>query len=300
MTQAAEQQSEITTEVSSDEQIPGQVEDQSQEVSEAVEEFEIVLAGQDEPTGKPEAKSSKDFILNRVMRKKEKLADENALLRQQLESIAKPQAASVEARPDEYAFEDRQEYLQADAKWQSQMLSNAVSEQLNHQQNGHRQQAAAQEVETALTSYAENAAKLKVSNFNEVQDKAFDVLGDEFAQMIARELPDDGPKLIYHLGLNPQEAVRLRDEYKVNPGKTTFSLGKLASNLTVKRKESTAAQPESKVESGAVGGINEDWQAAYDKIMDAADSDNIGKSLRQIRTLKTQAKAAGFDTSTLK
>jgi len=300
MTQAAEQQSEITTEVSSEEQIPGQVEDQSQEDSEAVEEFEIVLAGQDEPTGKPEAKSSKDFILNRVMRKKEKLADENALLRQQLESIAKPEVASVQARPDEYAFEDRQQYLQADAQWQSQMLSNAVSEQLNHQQNGHRQQAAAQEVETALTSYAENAAKLKVSNFNEVQDKAFDVLGDEFAQMIARELPDDGPKLIYHLGLNPQEAVRLRDEYKVNPGKTTFSLGKLASNLTVKRKESTAAQPESKVESGAVGGINEDWQAAYDKIMNTADSDNIGKSLRQIRALKSQAKAAGFDTSTLK
>lgn len=300
MTQAAEQQGEITTEVEGEEQQPGQVEDQNLEGGEDTEEFEIVLAGQDEPTGKPETKSSKDYILNRVMRKKEKLTDENAQLRQQLESIAKPQVASVQARPDEYAYEDRQEYLQADAQWQSQMLSNAVSEQLNQQQNGHRANAAAQEVETALTSYAENAAKLRVSNFNEVQDKAFDVLGDDFAQMIARELPEDGPKLMYHLGLNPQEAVRLRDEYLVNPGKTTFSLGKLASKLTVKRKESTAAQPEKKVESGAVGGINEDWQAAYNKIMDTADNDNIGKTLKQIRALKTQAKAAGFDTSTLK
>lgn len=300
MTQAAEQQSEITTEVEGEDKQPGQVEGQNQEGSEEVEEFEIVLAGQDEPTGKPEAKSSKDFILSRVMRKKEKLADENALLREQLESIAKPQIANVQARPDEYAFEDRQEYLQADAQWQSQMLSNAVSEQLNQQQNGHREAAARQKVDAALTSYAENAAKLKVSNFNEVQDKAFDVLGDDFAQMIARELPEDAPKLIYHLGLNPEEAVRLRDEYKVNPGKTTFSLGKLAGNLTVKRKETQAAQPESKVESGAVGGINEDWQASYDKIMDSSDNDNIGKTLKAIRALKTQAKAAGFDTSTLK
>ena len=271
-------------------------------------DFDIVLAGQEQPQGKPEVKNTSDHILNRVMKKRDKLQgenvslqDENVSLRQQLEQVAKqPQVNAVGQPPDEYNYDDRGEYLQAKSLYDQQMLSNVVSSQLNQQQNGHRIAAREQEQEAKLRTYAENASKLKVRDFNQAQDKAFDVLGDDFAQLIARELPEDAPKLIYYLGKNSQVAADMRDEYISNPGSVTFKLGKLAGNLTIKPRESQAADPESKIESGAVGGINENWQAQLDKIGDETDMNNISKSLNAIRAVKAKAKAAGYDISTLK
>lgn len=271
--------------------------------SEAHEEFDIVLAGQDEPTEEPKPRASKDHILNRVLRKKEKLRDENVQLRQQLQqqmTPAQPSVAATAAAPDEYAYEDRNAYLADHAKWQQAMFSNVVSQQLNQQQNGHRIAAQEQEQSQALSTYADNAAKLNLPDFNDAQDKAFDILGDDFAQLIAQELPEDGAKLMYWFGKNPREAAQYRDNFQRNPGNTTFSLGKLAGNLTKQPRRSKAAQPESKVESASVGGGNSSWQRQYTQIMDGATDATIGKSMRQIRELKAKAKADGFDVSTLK
>jgi len=264
-------------------------------------EFDIVLADQNEPNKPPVAKSTSDHILKRVMKREVKLKDENAALKQQLEQLANQQQPSaVPLPPDEYAFDDRNEYLQAKAAYDRQMLADTVSSQLNQQQNGHRLKAQEQEQEEKLKTYANNAAKLKVRDFNETQNQAFDVLGDDFAKLIAQELPEDAPKLIYYFGKNPQVAADMREGYMTNPGAVTFKLGKLAGNLTIKPRESQAAQPESKIESGAVGGVNEDWQAALDKIDAEADMNNISKSLNARREIKRRAKAAGYDISTLK
>jgi len=180
------------------------------------------------------------------------------------------------------------------------MLANTVSAQLDKQQNGHNLVAAQQKVDQNLRTYAENASKLKVSDFNETQDKAFDILGDDFAQLIAQELPEDAPTLMYWLGKNPGEAVGYRDRYLSNPGGTTFALGKLAGKLTIQRKRTSAAAPESTVESGSVGGLDTNWQKQLDKLSDEAEFGNISKTLNAKRAIKKQAKAAGFDVSTLK
>jgi len=261
------------------------------------EENEIVLAGQEDPKEKPDPTN---HILNRVMKRKEKLQDENADLRSQIADLVKTSGtATVQPKPDEYAFDNRDDYLAAEAKWQSDMTNQAVTNLLDTQQNGHRVAAKEQKRDAALTTYAKNAAGLKVSDFNETQDKAFDVLGDEFAQLIAENLPEDAPKLMYWLGKNPVEAARYRDDYKSNPGSTTFALGKLAGKLTIKPKRTQAADPESKLESEAVGGST-DWQKQLDKIDESADMSNISKSLNARRKVKAQAKAAGFDVSTLR
>jgi len=262
------------------------------------EENEIVLAGQEEPKEKPDPTN---HILNRVMKRKEKLQDENADLKSQIANLVKSSgSATVQPEPDEFAFDNRDDYLAAKATWQQNLMNQAVTRQLDTQQNGHRVAAQEQKRETALTTYAKNAANLKVSDFNETQDKAFDVLGDEFAQLIAENLPEDAPKLMYWLGKNPTEAAKYRDDYKSNPGSTTFALGKLAGNLTIKPKRTQAADPESKIDSEAVGGSSTDWQKQLNKIDDSADMSNIGKTLKARRALKAQAKAAGFDVSTLK
>ncbi len=270
------------------------------ETDEAPQEFDIVLAGQDEPTIEPEQKSTSDHILSRVMRKKDKLTEENESLKQQLLAKASQTPAAVETRPDEDDFDNRKAYLQADSEWTYRMQQTVTAGQLQEQQHGHRIAAQQQSQDAALATYAKNANDLKVSNFNEVQDKAFDVLGDEFARMLAMELPEDAPKLMYWFGKNPKDAEQYRDQFMASPSKTTFALGKLAGKLTIQPRQTSAAQPEAKIESGSVGGINEDWQALLNKCDDAADMSNIAKTLNERRAIKAKARAAGFDVSTLK
>lgn len=296
----AEQQDEQTSvDLEVVEKEPGQEPDDNLEGDEATEN-EIVLAGQQEAEGKPDPKSNTDHILNRVMRRKDKLQDENVLLRQQLESVAKPTAPALQSEPDEFAYENREDYLVAKATHSRQMMTGVMREELNQQQNGHRLQAQEQRRSDSLRTYANNASMLKVADFNETQDKAFDVLGDDFAALIAEQLPEDAPKLLYYLGKNSLKAEELRDKFASNPGGVTFELGKLAGNLTIKPKRTKAAQPESKIAGGNVVGVGGDWQKQYDKIMDSADNDNISKTLHAMREMKKQAKAAGFDVSTLK
>ncbi len=298
----AEQLDETTAPVEGSEQDPGQEIVQDQDAGEVTpEEFDIVLAGQDEAESEPDPKSKADHILNRVMRKKGKLEDENVLLRQQLQAQqVQPVAPAVQAAPDEYNYDDRNDYLRDKTAWDRQMLTDVVSQQLNQQQNGHRIEASNQQRNAALETYAKTAANLGVSDFNGTQDKAFDVLGDELAQMIATKLPSKAPKLMYWFGKNPAEAARIADLYKADPGNATFQLGELAGKLTIQRKRTSAAAPESKVESGSVGGIDTDWQKQLDKISDDAEFGNISKTINAKREIKKQAKAAGYDGPALK
>jgi hypothetical protein len=296
----AEQLDEISVDVDDQNQDPAQGSEEGSDGNEAAQEFDIVLAGQDEAQIEPEQKSTSDHILSRVMRKKDKLTEENEALKQQLLAKASQPAAVVKTQPDEDDFDDRKDYLQAHSEWQRQMLHDVTAEQLQQQQHGHRAAAQQQSQDAALATYSKNASNLKVGDFNDTQDKAFDVLGDEFARMLAMELPEDAPKLMYWFGKNPKDAEEYRDKFMANPSKTTFALGKLAGKLTIQPRQTNAAQPESKIESGSVGGINEDWQALLDKTDDAADMSNIAKTLNERRAIKKRAKAAGFDVSTLK
>jgi len=302
MAEAEQQDEQAAVENEVVEEAPGGEPTDTPEEDE-VTENEIVLAGQEEAEGKPDPKSNTDHILNRVMRKKDKLKDENVQLRQQLDAVARPAPQALQSAPDEYADEyadDRPRYLAAKSAYDRQMLTDVVGQQLNQQQNGHRLHAQQQQRSDSLKTYATNAAKLGVSDFNEMQDRAFDVLGDDFAQMIAEQLPNDAPKLLYHLGKNSRKAERLREQFATNPGGVTFELGKLAGNLTIQPKRTKAAQPESSPQGGSVGGVSGSWQKQLDKLDDGTDMSNIAKNLNARREIKKQAKAAGFDVSTLK
>jgi hypothetical protein len=304
MAEAEQALDEQSTEVDPTEIDPSIEETEGAEQVAEEEEFEIVLASEEEAEKKPETRDTKDHILNRVMRKKEKLQDEVVTLRAQLEQRAQPVAsAAVQSAPDEYDEKyggDRQLYLQDYSIWQRQMMADVTTQQLNEQQNGHRIAARQQEEDAALTTYAESASKLKVKDYNSMQDKAFDVLGDKFAQMLARQLPEKAPMLMCHFAANPQSAAKYREDFERNPGLTTFNLGELSNGLKLKPKSRKAADPESKTDTGSVVGSGTDWQAKLDKIDDEADLSNIAKALNARQDLKKEAKAAGYDVSKLK
>jgi len=289
---------ETTVEVKAEETDPPS--EETTDESKEIEENEIVLAGQETEKGKSAPKDNKPFIIKRFAKKNDKLQSENTALKAQLQQMASaPVVDGVEAEPDELDFDDHKDYLAAKSKHQAKLLRSVVNERLAEEQNAHRIAAVQQQKESALKTYTESAAALKVSDFNETQDKAFDVLGDDFAQLIMEEIPEEGSKLIYWFGKNPQEAVEYRERYLRNPGKTTFSLGKLAGKLTIQPKRSNAADPESKVDNASVGGSDSDWQKQLDKIDKAVTNKTISKSVNARREVKKQAKAAGFDVSTL-
>ncbi len=289
-----------------EEQLKDTVDEESNEVdlsketeTDEIEENEIILAGQDEPTGKPEDPTP--HILRRVQRREEKTQLENQQLKEQLQQLANQSTQTIKPKPIESNFDSVEEYSAAEAIWYQELVSGTVSKQLNQEQNGHRIAAQEQERNVSYETYAKSAAGLKVSDFNETQDKAFDILGDDFARSIAETIPEEAPKLLYYLGKNPREAERYRDDYKLNPGKTNFLMGKLAGKLTLQPKRTKAADPETKVEGASVGDIGDgDWQTQIDKVRDAADESTISKSINKVREIKKQAKAAGFDVSTLK
>ena len=277
----------------------GEIDPSKETETDETEENEIILTGQDEPTGKPEDPTP--HILRRVQRREEKTQLENQQLKAQLQQLASQSNTTIKPKPIEDNFDSIEEYNAADAQWQADLISTTISTQLNQQQNGHRIAAQEQERYVSHETYAKNAVELKVSDFNEIQDKAFDILGDDFARAIAETIPEEAPKLLYYLGKNPREAERYRDDYKLNPGRTNFLMGKLAGKLTLQPRRTKAADPETKIEGASVGDIADgDWQTQIDKTRDAANDSNIAMTLRKVREIKKQAKAAGVDVSTLK
>lgn len=270
---------------------------------EEIEENEIVLTGQETETGKSVPKNT-NFVFERKTKKIKKLQDQNAALlaQAQLQQMATSQPVVNDAGtpPDEYDFDNRKDYLKAQGVYDQQLMDGVVKRNLGEQQNAHRITAVKLEQEKALEIYTKSAAALKVSDYDDAQDKAFELLGDQLSQELVYTRPKEAPKIFFWLSRNPQEAADFRDKYLNNPGDATFLLGELSGKLTIKPKRSNAADPETKVENASVGGGGSDWQKQIDKINDDATDKTIMRAVNAIQAVKKQAKEAGFDVSTLK
>jgi hypothetical protein len=265
-------------------------------------EVEIVLAGQDGSPSSEAKPDHRDHILRRLQKKRDRIEQENLELK--LKLAAQNSSAVESDNPpvlEDFEYDDAK-HQAALSRWQVSQTERVTKRVLQQQQDGHNVVAASQKKEKALETYAETASKLGVLDFNETQDKAMDVLGEDFSEVLATNLPTESPKLMYWFGKNPQKAAEYRDRYLSNPGATTFELGKLAAQLTVKRKRSSAADPEKHIESSGVTGGTSDFLKGYKNIMKQLDSGKLepGQGVRQVRALKREAKVAGYDVSQLK
>ena len=76
------------------------------------------------------------------------------------------------------------------------------------------------------------------------------------------------------------------------PGGATFELGKLAAKLTVKRKHSSAASPERKIDASGVPGGNSDFLKRYQEIDKQLDDGklSIQQGINKQRELKKEDK----------
>ncbi|WP_299084910.1 hypothetical protein [uncultured Paraglaciecola sp.] len=275
------------------------------------EENEIVLAGQEESpssqANKPnnDQHSNTDAVIKRMKRKRERIDAENEQLRRENEQLRRhaqspgagqrqhDQSLQLPKRPTRAEFSyDEDKFDAAIAEWTEQVADVKAEARIREANQGQRTIAAQQREAKALEQYAKSANALKLPDFNEAQEDALDVIGTDFGVMLARELPDDAPKLVYFFGKNPDEALKYREMFDNNPGGTTFALGKLAERLVIKRKQSSAAAPEDRIEGEGLAGGDSSLQGQLAKIDEKLEKDEISpaQAIRETRRIKRELK----------
>jgi len=286
-TQAIETEDEIITEEAVE----------STETMEAAEEVEIVVEGEEKPASKTQVPYGYRKRFNKLngkidvantaadeaQRQTEMLREENKLLRLQA------QAGSPASRPDEDNFDTRAEYLTALDEYDNGRIAKIAQEQASQivQQNYAQTTQVNQDakLEESIGEHYERASTLKMKNYEELEDKAIDVLGNDLSKVIMANT-EKSHLIMAHLGANPGKAAELVELVKVNPVKALVKAVEIGNSLSVKAKSSPPS-PETKVEPGAAVS---DWQKRIDSARDKAA---VSGDMTQLLDLKKQAKDAG-------
>lgn len=263
----------------------------------ADEEVEIIVEGEEKPTSKSRRPNGYQKRINKlngkidaantqadeVTRRAEMLEEENKLLRLQAQS------KSPASRPDEDDFDTRAEYLTALDEYDGVRIAKVAQEQVAQiVQNSQTQTTQVNQEATlkeGLTEHYNRADTLKMANYEELEDKAIDILGNDLAKVIMTST-EKSHLVMAHLGANTGKAAELAELVKVNPVKALVKAVEIGNSLSVKPK-SSPPDPETKVDSGVAVS---DWQKRIDKARDKAAETG---SMEQLIALKKQAKEAG-------
>lgn len=164
-------------------------------------------------------------------------------------------------------------------KWQMSAMdarSNAVAEQ------GRRTQAYTQQskqIADAMRVHYDSADKLNLSDYQDKEDAALQVMPKGVDTAIATYFPEKSAAIIYYLGSNPEKA---RELFSKDPTQATIELARLADKLTLtpRGKQRSEAPPADEPLSGDVSAAN---VAGLQKQMDKAASDGNVALYRQIK-----------------
>lgn len=249
---------EVVTEVTED-QVEGQVEDSEKPEAEEPEEIEIVNSNDD---GSQPVDSNLGIRkrINKLNTKVEVAKEEasavsselaierqkNELLQLALEQQkAKPEAVKP---PDPMDFDDgasdakyitslnqyNQSFIQAEL--QKHVAANKPAPQVDH------------ELERLQKAHYDRAEKLGVTDYDEVEDKAIDILGNDIVNQFIKASPDS-QTVLYYLGKNPGKAEEIAKLIKSEPIKGVLKLGALGAGLKVQTKaRKSAPDPDNELE----------------------------------------------------
>jgi hypothetical protein len=264
--QAIETEDEIITETEIDN--TASEETTIDAVAEIDEEVEIVVEGEDKPASKSQRSngfkkridklnskvSAANTATDEVTRRAEMLEEENKLLRLQAQSV-KPTS-----RPDEDSFDTRAEYLAALDEYDNERITKAAQKQVaEYATQSQTQTTLANQdakLEASLGEHYERANTLKMKNYEELEDKAIDVLGNDLSKVIMANT-EKSHLIMAHLGANPAKAAELVELVKVNPVKALVKAVEIGNSLSIKPKTQIAPDPETTVDSGVSVSYNE-------------------------------------------
>ena len=256
------------------------------------EEVEVVFEG-DQPDPKPVPKG----FLKRINKLNAKVdvanteADEWKRKYEMAEEKAKLLLAAQQSGPPRIDdFDTDADYEAAKAKYDSARIEEIAAkkaQEIFEQSQTHTvQQSQNRQIESSVREHYGRAEELNLKDYDEVEDRAIEILGDELTKQIMAN-SDKSHLVMYHLGKNPGKAQELAISVQQNPVKAVLEIGRLESSLRVKPKTLNAPDPETEVQPGDNAGF-EAWQRKIDKLRDSPDY-----SPKEVAKLKQQAQAEG-------
>lgn len=236
--------------------------------------------------GKVKVKKAEEAI-DQANARIEQLERDNKTLAQAFESNAQPK------EPDPTNFDkypdgrDDQQYIKDDRAFIISQVQNSnaqVNQQTaQHAANAKQQEISDQKIHDADERHWTKAAKLSVSDYETVHEKAEEKLGPELSQLI-RFSSSNSHEIMYALGKNDQAAENLADLFATNPAAALVRVGELKTKKQTR--SSIPADPESKIPGGSPPVASNQLQKEWDK---AIDSDN----LKRARELEDMAENKG-------
>lgn len=134
-------------------------------------------------------------------------------------------------------------------------VNTAVSDAIAKYQNNLTAEQQSQVDNGKFDEHYVRASKLKVKDYIAAEEMAMKTMGDKLSQAIQLNIPNS-EKILYHLGKNDQEAMRIKNLHDINPTQATIELGMLAGKLQVRPKRERSAEPETRL-TGGTGGANQ-------------------------------------------
>ena len=225
------------------------------------DEFEIVIEGEEQPASKAKPTGFKKRIdkLNGKIEEanteadKERhraaaLEEENRLLRVHM------QQTKPDVEPNEDDFDTDVEYRTAKKAWDDKRIESIASEQVQKivkaSQSQNTQVNTERDLEGRIAEHCERADSLKMPNYYELEDKAIDTLGNDFAKMIMAKTKKSH-LIMGHLGANIGKAEQLSNLLKTDPVGALIQAVEIGESLSTRPKHSTAPDPETQVGPGS-------------------------------------------------
>jgi hypothetical protein len=228
--------------------------------------------------------------------KREFLEDENRVLKVALEQArgGKKVEAPTLPNPDDYdGGPSDPDYISAVVDYQDKVTEAKVAAGIQQAQQQSSvtaaQQAAAQKLAESQEAHYKRAAKLKVKDYEETEDKALEIFGNEHANHLIANL-DNSEVAFYYFGKNPAQAQKYSDMLKKEPIKALLEIGGLLANIKVKPKRESAPDPDVELEGGAPSNL-EALQSKLNKLRETAQT---GKGMEKLLTFKKQMKEKGI------
>ena len=265
----------------------------------AAEEVEIIVEGEEEPASKAKPNGFKKRInklngkideantaTDEATRRANALEEENKLLRLNAQQ-SKPATA-----PNEDDFDTDADYQLAKTAWDDERISTIATKRANEIiQAGQSQTTQVnndRDLEDSIGKHYERVESLKMANYEELEDKAIDVLGNDFAKMIIAKTKKSH-LIMGHLGANVGKAEELSRLLKSDPVGALIQAVEIGEKLSTRPKHSTTPDPETKIEPGEATS-NDQYQQKLSKLREEA-----GKTgdMSKLIAFKKQAKEPG-------
>lgn len=106
-------------------------------------------------------------------------------------------------------------------------------------------------LDSKMKTHCADAAKLKVKDYIETEDKAIAIFGQENFSSLVTFLPGRSHVAAYYFGKNPEKAQKYQDMFEADPGRALIEIGGLLEKVKVKSVNSKdLPDPDEEVEGG--------------------------------------------------